>query len=109
MIDKINNGIRQFDLLAAENHVDGSRDERRVSLLRARITKQAELSKASEELGRLEAIMERSKNSCVRVSRTVYPGVSVEINGFTNNIKEEQASVEFREKEGSVVMLGIVG
>jgi hypothetical protein len=53
--------------------------------------------------------MDRSKNSSVRVFKTVYPGVSVEINGFTNNVKEMQTSVEFREKEGSVVMLGLSG
>jgi hypothetical protein len=95
--------------MAAENHVDVSRDERRIALLRARIAKQAELAKCREELGRVESIMERSRDASVRVTKTVYPGVSVEINGFTNNIKEEQASVEFREKQGSVIMLGMAG
>jgi hypothetical protein len=109
MIDKINTGLKQFEEAAAENHVDISHDERRVSLLRARITKQAELSKAGEELGRIEAIMDRSKNATVRVLKTVYPGVSVEINGFINNMKEEQTSVEFKEKQGSVIMLGMSG
>jgi uncharacterized protein (DUF342 family) len=107
MIDKINQGLQQFEAVAAENHIDVSHDERRVSLLRARITKQAELAKSSEELGRVESIMERSRDASVRVTKTVYPGVAVEINGFTNNMKEEQNAVEFREKQGNVVMFGM--
>jgi hypothetical protein len=107
MIEKINAGLKQFEAVAAENHVDVSRDERRVSLLRARIAKQAELSKSNEELGRVESIMERSRNASVRVTKTVYPGVAVEINGFTNNLKEEQNAVEFKEKQGNIVMFGM--
>jgi hypothetical protein len=109
LIEKINTGLKQFEEMAAENHVDVSRDERRIALLRARIAKQAELAKCREELGRVESIMERSRDASIRVTKNVYPGVSVEINGFTNNIKEEQASVEFREKQGSVIMLGMAG
>jgi hypothetical protein len=107
LCDRIDTGLKQFEEAAAEKHIDISRDERRVSLLRAKIAKQAELAGVCEALKRVEAIMERSQNACVRVQKTVYPGVSVEINGVANHIKDENASIEFREKQGSVIMLGM--
>lgn len=107
MIDKINIGLQQLDEMAAEKGIDLQKDERRISLLRARIAKQAELAKGKEEMGRLEAIYERCKSARIRVFRTVYPGVSIEINGYMNNMKEDHAAIEFRERQGNIIMMDI--
>lgn len=109
IIEKINTGLAQFDAAAAKKNLDVSKDERRVSLLRARIAKQAELAKFREELERTEAIMDRSRDARIRVSKTAYPGVAVEINGSVNILKDEQISVEFRERQGNVVMVDMSG
>lgn len=109
IIEKINTGLAQFDAAAAKMNLDVSRDERRVSLLRARIAKQAELAKFREELERTETIMDRSRDARIRVSKTVYPGVAVEINGSVNVLRDEQISVEFRERQGNVVMVDMSG
>ena len=78
-------------------------------MLRTRIAKQAELADLSTKLEKTEAVLERSRDARVRVTKAVYPGVAVEINGFMNVIKEEQSAIEFRERKGKVIMMSLAG
>lgn len=107
-IEKINAGLVQFDALPEELKDDAKR-EQRVLLLRTRIAKQAELADLSTKLEKTETVLERSRDARVRVTKAVYPGVAVEINGFMNVIKEEQSAIEFRERKGKVIMMSLAG
>lgn len=109
MIERINIGLAQIDEYAKENNVDMRSDERRMSLLRTRIVKQAELAKAEEAKSRVDAIMAKSKGATVRVIHHVFPGVHVSIDGNTAKVKDQQSSVEFREMSGNVVMVSMRG
>lgn len=107
LVDKLNLGIQQFDEIAREKNIDGRNDERRVSLLRTRIAKQAEIASDSEELVRLNSIIERSRDAKVIVYNTVYPGVEVCINDSKAILKDEHSAVEFVERGENVVMMSI--
>lgn len=107
MVAKINEGLQQFDELAEERQVDLRNDERRVGLLRARISRQAEMAKAKEERERLRKIIEGAKGATVRVISDVYPGVRVTVNTSMVRLQEKQKSVEFVERSGKVIMCGI--
>lgn len=107
-VDKINAGLAQFDALPDELK-DDAKKEQRVLLLRTRISKQAELADLSAKLEKTQVVLDRSRDARVRVTKAVYPGVAVEINGFMNVIKEEQSAIEFRERQGKVIMMSLAG
>lgn len=106
-LNKINTGLNQFDEFAKEKNLDLRNDERRVALLRAKITKQAEVAKATEEREYLKEIVARGKNATVKVVRNVYPGVQVSINSVSAKVKECQSTVEFIERSGNVIMVSM--
>ena len=107
MIDKINTGIAQFDELAREKGLDLRNDERRVSLMRARIVKQAELSADKEESERLHMIADNAQGATIRIIQEVFAGVTVMIDGAKKALTEEQESVEYFNKNGNIVMYSI--
>lgn len=105
LIEKINAGIKQFDDMARERNIDVRNDERRIALLRTRITKQAEISSYNEELTRLKGIVERSQGAKVTVVGTVYPGVEVSINEARTKVRNQFKSVEFVLHRDKVIMI----
>lgn len=104
LINKINAGIEQFDEMTRLRNRDMKNDERRVSLLRARIAKKAELATVSEELNRINQILARSKGATIKVLHDVYPGVQIAIDDCKVNVKEKQKCIEFRLRRGSIIM-----
>jgi uncharacterized protein (DUF342 family) len=107
LINKISSGLKKFDDLAIEKNVDLKNDERRVALLRTRITKQAELSAEKEHLEYLKSITERAQGAKVRALREVHPGVTISINDNKVRVKELQQAVEYVLHEDKVVMFSI--
>lgn len=107
IVDKINAGIKQFDDLAREKGLDGRNDPRRVALLRTRVVKQAEISADNDEYMRLKDIAERGKGAAIRVLHEAYGGTYITIDDMTKVLKEEETSIEFFQRNGSVVMLSI--
>ena len=107
LIEKINIGLKQFDEMAKEKGIDNRNDERRVSLLRTRISKQADVATDTEELVKLNGIIESSKNAAVKIYSKVSPGVLVCINDSKVLMRTGQNSVEFIERLNKVVMLSI--
>ena len=108
LVDKINSGIRQYDEISKEKGLNAAADEKRVALLRARIARQAEISKNSQELEWLNSIVERSQGATVKVERDVYPNVEVRINDAKVLNRHKQSKVEFIEQHGKVVMLSLL-
>lgn len=107
MLDKINYCIEEFDQQAREKNLDLRQDERRVALLRTRITKQADMATYKEELARISSIMERSRGSTIKVYNDVYPGVMVRINDMAVQVHNHQKSVEFIVRSEKIVMMSI--
>lgn len=108
MIDKINAGIQQFDEMAKIHNIDVRTDERRIALLRTRITKQAEVSKAKEEMNWVQGIIDKSKGATVKVIHTVYPGVDVAINDAKIRVPAANKGVEFILRNEKVAMIALL-
>lgn len=104
MLKKMNEGLEQFEQAAKERGIDVSSDERRVALLRAKLSKQAELAADTKALERLNVIVERGRDATIQVLREVYPNTVVMIDQSLLLIKEEQKSILFKKKDGNVVM-----
>lgn len=107
MLEKINMGLKQFDELAQTKGMDISKDERRLGLLRARISSQAEMAKLNEELGYINSIIEGARGATVAVRGTVNAGVAVTIDNIMATVKDYQNSVQFIVRDGVVIMIPV--
>lgn len=108
LLDNIEAGIKQIDMLCEKATDHDTLDEKKLSLVRAKIEKAAEISSNQEELGRLQSIVERSSDATVKVAADTYPNVEIWINNSKVLTKEHVNAVEFVEHDGNVVMMSMV-
>lgn len=78
--------------------------EKKIQIMRAKITKATELERLREESKDLEAQIEAGKHAAVVVDQWAYAGCSITINGATNNVKEDIKNVVFTLRKGNVIM-----
>ena len=107
LISKITEGLRQYDELAKERGIDVSGDERRMALLRIRMTKQAECASLQKKIDRLNGIAERARGAAVRVLHEVNPGITVTVDSSMLQVKDMHKSVKFIKRKENVVMISI--
>ena len=107
MLNKITEGLTQLETIAHEKGINISTDERRIALLRTKMTKQAEIASDTKALDRLNDIVERGKGAFVRVIHEVYAGTTVTIDQTMLRVKDEQHSIDFVKRQGNVVMTAL--
>ena len=106
-VEKINYGLKQLDELARTTGQNMANDPRRITFIRTRIVKQADVSTFTQQLARFTEIVESAHGASAKVINHVYPGVTVGINDAVTQVKEEQQSVAFFERTGKVVMFSM--
>lgn len=106
-IQKIEMGLRQFDEMGREKGIDVKNNPKRVSLLRTKIVKQADLAAAQEELGRLDNVVENAKGAVIRVENFLYPGVLIYIDDCNVFVKETKHGVELEQSAGKLRMYAL--
>ncbi len=107
MIDKISIGIKQLDDAVKAGAVIPPNDPRRGSLLRTKIVKQAELASHTQQLNEMNAVVESAHGASINVIQDVHVGVTIGINDSLHQVKEQQTSVAFFERDGKVVMFSM--
>ena len=107
MLGKVTEGLKLFDEMAKERVINVSSDERRISLLRTKMTVQAQIASDEKALEHYNVITERGKGASIQVVRNIYPGTVVTIDQTVHPVKEEQTSVEFVKRENNVIMLSL--
>lgn len=103
-VQKITQGLKQYDEMAAEKGIDVSQDIRRVALFRTRMIKQSEEATYRKEMQKLLGLIEKSKGAGVCVLHDVFPGTVITVDRSTNTVKEQQNAVKFIKRKGNVVM-----
>lgn len=103
-IDKIEQGLKNFDRLGKERGTDYRDDPRRVELLRIKIQDMAAIAGDRNELERLRQELEDAKGATIVVRRIVFPGVTASIDDLTVNVLEEQEKLQFVKRIDKVVM-----
>ena len=94
-LQKIEGGLKQFDMLEAERGVSYANDPRRMQLLRIKIRDTATLANDKEECKKLRRLVEGSRGSCVSVLQEVYPGVIIRIGDLRFDLRNVGKSIEF--------------
>lgn len=107
MLDKINIGIKQLDDAIKAGVGILPNDPRKASLLRTKIVKQAEVATHTQQLAEMNDVIECAKGASINVLQEVYNGVTVGINDALHQVKEQQSSVSFFERDGKIVMFSL--
>ena len=107
MIDKISKGIQQMDEAIKAGMEIQPNDPRKASLLRTKIVKQAELASHTQQLNEMNSVVECAQGASINVIQDVFAGVIVGINDSLHQVKEQQTSVSFFERDGKVVMFSL--
>lgn len=94
-LNKIEDGLRQFEVLIKERGADYTADPRRTALLRAKIKDTAVLASDNEEARKLRVLAEGSRGACVSVIKEVYPGVIINIDEMKFTLKNVGKGIEF--------------
>lgn len=94
-LQKIEGGLKQFDMLEAERGVSYANDPRRMQLLRIKIRDTATLANDKEESKKLKRLVEGSRGACVSVLQEVYPGVIIRIGDLRFDLRNVGKSIEF--------------
>lgn len=103
-IDKIEQGLKNFDKLGEERGKDYRDDPRRVELLRIKIQDMAAIAGDRNELERLRQELEDAKGATIVVRRIVFPGVTASVDDLKVNVLEEQERLRFEKHIDKVVM-----
>ena len=106
-LEKVSIGLKQLENMAKESGQSVANDPRKVSLLRAKIQKQADISMYTHQLERLNDIVENAQGAAVKAIHNVFSGVTVGINDAVTHVKEEQEAVAFFERNGKIVMFSM--
>ncbi|MBR2045463.1 MAG: DUF342 domain-containing protein [Agathobacter sp.] len=107
MLDKINTGLKQLDDAIRAGVIIDPKDPRKAALLRTKIVKQADIASHTQQLNKLNHIVENAKDACVNVLHTVYPGVVVGINDSIHSVIDNHDCVSFQEKDGRIMMFSL--
>lgn len=94
-LQKMEDGLKQFEVLEKERGVSYANDPRRMAILRVKIKDTATLANDEAELKKLQLLAEYSRGACVSVLKDVYPGVVVNIDEMRFTLKNVGKSVEF--------------
>ncbi len=94
-LEKIEDGLAQFEQLQKERGMNYANDPRRMSLLRVKIKDAAMLASDQEEAKKLRLLSEGARNACVSVIREVYPGVIVNIDELKFTLRNVGKGIEF--------------
>lgn len=106
-IEKIKIGVEKFDQLGKERGISYREDPRRVQLLRIKIRDEAIVSESKIRLDKLEMLAEMGEDATIRVTKEVYPGVSVAIGNHRVDVIDEQREIEFKKSATGVRMVRI--
>lgn len=104
---KIIDGIAKVDAIL-EKGVRQDLNAQKVKLIRAKITKENEISIKMKEKQEILDRMARANQSKVTVLKALYPGTSIDINGVKTSISDVVNSVELMSKGAAIQMFSLV-
>ncbi len=101
-INRIENGIAQINKIL-EKSDNSELAEKKLYLMRAKISKDSVIASIQQELRNLRLNVENSTNAKLVVRKSIYRGAKITINGSVKLIEYENYNVTYSEKMGEIV------
>lgn len=103
-IRKLEQGLKEFELLELEKGVSLKEDPRRMQILRSKIQNTSMIMADRGEQQEIFARLELAKEASIIVNRSIFAGVIVKIDELILMIKDRQDIVEFKKKNDKITM-----
>ncbi len=94
-LNKIEQGLQQFEALEKERGVSYATDPRRMALLRARIRDLALIAEDEAEIRKMRELVERAKGAVVSVTHEIFPGTHICIDDAKMIVNNNATNIEF--------------
>ncbi len=101
-IDKLNVAMKQISALI-EKSPNADLSQKKMNILRTKINRDTQLSSLAEEVRKISNFIDRSSDARLVVTKSIYRGTKVTINGVTKNIESENYNVTYAKKGADVV------
>lgn len=101
-IDKLNVAMKQISALI-EKSPNADLSQKKMNILRTKISRDTQLSSLAEEVRKISDFIDRSSDARLVVTKSIYRGTKVTINGVTKNIESENYNVTYAKKGADVV------
>ena len=100
-IAKLNLAMQQISAII-EKTPNADLSQKKIEILRTKISKDTQLSGLSEEILELNKMIERSSDAKLVVNKSIYRGIKVTINGATKSIESENYNLTYCKREGEI-------
>ena len=100
-INKIERGIVKINKIL-EKADNSELAEKKLYLMRAKISKDSVIASLTKELGNLQINIENSQEAKLIVRKSIYRGTKININGSMKLIESENYNVTYYEKQGEI-------
>lgn len=103
---KVTQGLERIEkmLEAAQNE---ELQQKKILLMRSKIEKDSAINEAENRKEELVLLMEKAGQAKVTITKLVYPGTVIMINGVKTNVKEPQNHVEFARRGHGIIVYHI--
>lgn len=106
-LNRIEQGLVQFEKTMRELGADFRSDPRRMALVKEKVRLSATIAGQKEQIDGIQEIINASKNSRIEVIRGVHPGVRVFVDEDHVQVKDFFKAVEFKKHMGKIGMFNI--
>lgn len=107
LIDKIETALNN----AQKNYKDGQMTQKqniaRMELLRAKVSKQADIARNSARLDYINTIMDKARGATIRVEKEIFQGSVISIDGQKTTLEQKQGGVEFVQTDKNLRMYSL--
>lgn len=107
LVDKIETALNN----AQKNYKDGQMTQKqniaRMELLRAKVSKQADIARNSARLDYINTIMDKARGATIRVEKEIFQGSVISIDGQKTTLEQKQGGVEFVQTDKNLRMYSL--
>lgn len=101
-IDKLNLAMQKIsEIIDKAPNADLS--QKKIEILRAKISREAELTVLTDEIHKINALIDKSVNAKLIVNKSIYRGTKITINGVTKNIESENYNLTYCKRGADII------
>ena len=107
LVNKIDTALKNADANSKNGELSEKKNIVRLELLRAKVSKQADIARNSTRLEYINTIMDKARGATIRVEKEIYQGSVISIDGQKTTLEQRQGGVEFVETDKNLRMYSL--
>ena len=107
LVDKIDTALKKSALNLKNAEASQKKNIAKMELLRAKVSKQADIARNSARLEYINMIMDKAKGATIVVEHDIFQGSVISIDGQKTTLEQKQDGVEFVETDKNLRMYSL--